>query len=1048
MADLIESYLAAKPDVVEVERDQIDLVLREQQLGASESDRTSTALKLGRLLSANVLVFVDGIHDETSTLTRVQAVETATGVVLASECRRDGDLQNALTFFGRVLDAGVAKSWVPSAKRRYVSVLGVSPEEDLYSLLGVAEALGMFLDNDLGRAPDVFLLNRDHLDMLSREGDLADAELSLKSSTVLVDCGIRHGEQADVLRIRVTLRRIGGEALGSNSFDAPLTDIARTRQVLASEVLANLDLRSPPDAVADAQEEAGHFLALARIGSFPPSVAEARRAVRAAEAAFALAPGEAAPVLLRAHKSLSDAQLLLRAPQLLANEPSAWTPAQQVECLQRIVRVNDIWYRSMRDRAAKLPAGGDFSVEIPDLTLGPEPVLLTSVLQRGRQLFGPEVRALLDRVKLQQWAAVDLRLALLETRASAVNAPAQWWQVLGDAVVNVVRRCESAEEWAQHYRKYMSLALAPPPPFRDPQRLQDFMERVSHADWVWRDYARDEGSDSLTVLEDAPCVREIRTWLKSRDEPIVRMGAQLMQVRGAYNRFSPDVQASADMALDIFAADRLLAHPERQVEAHDDSSVIPLVSDALGAFPCGSPRQLTHLHDILDPLVAADDAERLALWISRLDQLNEMLAHDDRAKAAAWLAKALHLFNSARDSQRNRDMQQAKTRLLTIRAVVGDPVKPVGGWQDYDIVRIPLPHMAMGATLRGLLSHDGKLALVHMSFMRGNTMDFLARSGFDLMVDLMPVAGGALERLGTISAPPDPGGLTIMTTVNCTVSDGENVYVGTSAGLAVFGRKRQRFFREGKGLPGKGVTAAACLRKKVYLAVGSQRLEPEADSAFYSFDPQTDRFTLLASSRSRAPSHLFDGVTPYAVIAMAADEERNVLWVGARVQDPTQALEGLFRYAPSAQEAHAATLFKNGSLPTGLIRVGAGEVLVSSTRGVVRFDPETSQVTELDVGDNGDGKRPNPLLSGARTRRDDCAVVGDDLFLCRDGSLLLCRGKAAAASPLARTDELQDLQGVGYFVKVSDQELILGGWYETLWRIRRSASRAAPHGVP
>ena len=160
------------------------------------------------------------------------------------------------------------------------------------------------------------------------------------------------------------------------------------------------------------------------------------------------------------------------------------------------------------------------------------------------------------------------------------------------------------------------------------------------------------------------------------------------------------------------------------------------------------------------------------------------------------------------------------------------------------------------------------------------------------------------------------------------------------------------------------------------------------------------------------------------------------------MQDQGKALDGLFRYALSEQEAHAAVLFGDGSRPTGVVRPGERSVLACSTRGVVRFNTETGQATEMYSGIVRDERK------GMSKRPDDCVVVGDDVFLCKEGALLLFPGGSGDPSAFSGTGELEGLQEAGYLVKIGAREFILGTHFGKLWRIRRNAKTKSPDRVP
>ncbi len=84
LADTISQELISNPRIRVVERTKLDKILEELQLGVSELSDKDTALKLGRILAAHLMISGQIIEDGNDTLLSFRVIETETGQVSAA----------------------------------------------------------------------------------------------------------------------------------------------------------------------------------------------------------------------------------------------------------------------------------------------------------------------------------------------------------------------------------------------------------------------------------------------------------------------------------------------------------------------------------------------------------------------------------------------------------------------------------------------------------------------------------------------------------------------------------------------------------------------------------------------------------------------------------------------------------------------------------------------------------------------------------------------------------------------------------------------------
>ena len=185
MADLMQAELSSREDVEMVERAEIDLALREQEISAAGFTDAATRVRLGRILKANGLVFVGP--------RTVRVVETSDGFLAGSLMHPQHDT-TARAAAG--LSAGVA-GLLPKLTRNpelhtCVTILRFSTV--MIGTAGAHEHEARFdammlerLTAGLCAEPDVLLMERRRTGDLMDEAGLAGERLRLKTGALIID---------------------------------------------------------------------------------------------------------------------------------------------------------------------------------------------------------------------------------------------------------------------------------------------------------------------------------------------------------------------------------------------------------------------------------------------------------------------------------------------------------------------------------------------------------------------------------------------------------------------------------------------------------------------------------------------------------------------------------------------------------------------------------------------------------------------------------------------------------------------------------------------
>ena len=125
----LEVALGAVKDITLLERAQVRKILAEQKLSAAGFSDPATAVKLGKLLSVEMFLFVERVPQSDPAVCRLQATETLTGIVLAGGLVEESQIAGDMPEVGKILQLGMEKYRVPPAERRYVGILSLRSEE-------------------------------------------------------------------------------------------------------------------------------------------------------------------------------------------------------------------------------------------------------------------------------------------------------------------------------------------------------------------------------------------------------------------------------------------------------------------------------------------------------------------------------------------------------------------------------------------------------------------------------------------------------------------------------------------------------------------------------------------------------------------------------------------------------------------------------------------------------------------------------------------------------------------------------------------------------
>lgn len=311
MADLLTVDLSRTPDVILLERATINRVLSEHALSASSSPRDY--LKLGQIVSADGLLLLNVEENGSTSLLNVRLVSAKHGVVLLTErYAQTRDMRAWSAAFASRLGKSLAK--LASLKKDAIPLSIINLRSATQSAQGreLEKQLKLLTIERLSQEPRVFVLERQQMQTLAEERELAPTDSSFWNGSYLLDCTVDpNGFSVEKVLIDGRLTPPNKEAPRTFQVTGSRTNLAELVNELAVAVAKGLDFR--PEAKSwNATDEAAHFLSEANWALQWGLFVEAQNA---AESAWALGL-----------QTKDAAALRFRCYLAAAPESSIWSP--------------------------------------------------------------------------------------------------------------------------------------------------------------------------------------------------------------------------------------------------------------------------------------------------------------------------------------------------------------------------------------------------------------------------------------------------------------------------------------------------------------------------------------------------------------------------------------------------------------------------------------------------------------------------------------------------------------------------------------------------
>jgi len=984
----METALAADPEVALVERQQIRKILAEQKLTASVLANPATAARLGQLLSADLFLFVEKLPEPTAAAWRVEVIETRTGISLGGLISAEKSFKTDPKQISDLVQAAVAKWRIPPEKRRYLGILGVRSEELNRSLFGVAESFGMFLTIDLGKSPEVVILDRERLEHFQHEQELTGAENELKASALLLAGGVRQAETNGELRFTFSLSALKGGKARTFTVQVPEGDLNAARRAVARAILEQCQASVPRSSAANPKREAALFSQRAQILA---AHGELEPAARAAEAALALYPSQkyqlqAAGAWQSLSSNLPDALRFWDLQMELINEHiSRWKDNQPVPVKLPVVWNTFIAMEPLRTETGAQDAGTRAS------------------LAELRELCRTYYRV-----------AREYNAARWEDRLSnAINDPQSQWTWLATEYVGwFADWSRDVEEWKGLMRDAVGQIDAPYG--KQAVRLESNTTPLGYNQTFYFERLVDQvPAARFKSPEESRQVMEFYDLLSHNTNVCVRFCALAAKYNFIEESEHRRDAVIAQAALDIFLKDLPLDHYSRHWMNDNifPSGAVDLVFRGL-SDPATQDR---YAHAILDPVLESGDSVRLDSWYPLIISHLNILETGGRKDAAYdWAGRLLQVFYAhPRDRGFVERLETLQLRLKG-KLSVTPPVVPTPF--QVEPVAIEPPPTDYGRLVQSC-RQGGNLIMVW-------TQPGQAASDIHLRVTSVPLTGGPMAVRGETSFhSPLPVNEPWLEPVHAVVAGKDAIYVATVGGLVICRDGQATLWTEKQGLPYNDIASVALYDGKGYLGVGASAplVLQQVASDFVEFDPATRHFTILASGRAQQKRNALDGGLPYTISGILPDEKRGCLWFSITGSARTGKRFGLWKFSPATGEFQQMTHdgYCLDRLAWADDKILGAEVDRSrGCDGLFAYDPDTLELITLSYsGRYREPKNGQSLFGKTRTPIWPCAWTLNGLLVSGgEGNRRLFWIADASAAPVALTrpdgEPLKDIRSL------------------------------------
>ena len=941
---LAQAKLSAEAGLELLDRDETQRVLKEQKLSLSGVVAATEAIAVGKLLAVDLFAVVEGPPGQEA-VSGIVVFDAKTGVRYwdAALPVSDTELDGAVEAVVSAVRAANRKRSQLNAGLHTISLLTVRNADLPRSQDGLCETVGFLIERGLPRSPEIAVLERRRLEHVNEERTLPVAAPStdLLPSLVTFDLEVSRAEDGRGLQATALLKHAGKVA--------PETVIATVGEpnaaLLADALLAKLIEAlhatrgaSTSDRLLEARRfnaEATHHQSHRRYGE----------SVRAGEAAHALDPANEDYAERLAIYLVREATYLFSPDKVTIVDGGDW----------KLTTVEAAVFETLMARATR-------GVEINSQATRPSahyPDFNHTLVYLCRRLNGyREVASPVAQERIEAFFELCRRRSgdYIETQAAKAEAdPRQLDRYMShfEGENDILYACSID---TAHYADTMFLLAGRwlavtkdwRPEFHSTNGGSQFNSLLSAMVVGRRPFYMDQ---PVYAKRMAPLFAVMR----EHSRPVVRLNGLYGELRSAmllgtvtdevgYARFAAELRPLAQ---------EIIANPAPWHAERTRSEVYATWLNAIDNLS-GKTRHLA---------IARETVELGNFLMSRNEVRYEVVQKLQWNVAPATAFPLIERMSALVDSPQFNDVLHEQTRLRSHLMTVRQELLSKHPELATTPVHVP---WSKATRIFDVAQHQGLSDLVGRTIVGDVVYGFclqFERARGHLRLIRVPLKGGRVEllsqlELGLPAAKPEPYERPHFVTGVC-VADG-SIYIATKgAGIVEFPLDKRVPRRIGveDGLPSDKVTCVAVLEGKLYAGVG--------DGYLISYDLDTRRCDVLASSRRKQKLSPFDDQPPFRVPAMVADplRKRIVFVIGKGLWQLTPADGKMTQVIDliAADTGRSEPKLDGSSIDWASPRRG-DRLLISNVFRVMEIDLTRDRATLIHSPESGIFSNPPPHL--------------------------------------------------------------------------------------
>lgn len=997
VVELLTVELSKQPQIEILDREQIDRILREQKLSATGLMERSTAIRGGKLLRVDGFLFVERFNITRDAGYRLQLVEARTGLVVGSQFLDAGLVEKDVGAALRKLAPSLAWLTLPEKRRRYIGLLGFSADPRREDLRSPPDALAAILARELGRSPDIAIVDREHVAKLQAEKELTGVDRELARSTYLIEGQVRPAPDApgslDIHAVARPLR--GRDALAVLTVRCSESGLVGAGTQLAREILKQINAAPPvPSEAIPASEEAKWFRERAKRIQACSAYADFEPSVPALECAYAFDPTP---------ESALDLAVALKLSPGVMGKSATQTEEGKRRALRQLGR-------ALRLEQQYLDARNKGKTADP---LEYHGVHRLDSLWRDLSSDDPETAALYSELRELKERARTTELAFVRERwpkhfYGPNTTPASsgyYWKYAWGEEGDIRYLSETAEEYAVQMKELMTPWLDMPG-YTSPYVMWMLLQTP------WYRTLRNDLPDRYKNPEGMKQLLDWCAWVRSQPSLHFRLAGNWYEIvlESEHNKRTPQPR------VDEFW--KLRREYLRQFGAGG------LISSAEMSCLTGN----SNWREFFQGPLECSDRRSFVRWYAEAVMPKEgywIVMTRDMGKEFVlnWVDAAIAKLPSRELGKYRTEHEQAflvsvydhllkrRAELLSAAPVPEPSLNPY--WQRYRIDELQTAAAPYGRSLQLLerrgdglvgvwVSGGSEAEVIQPVLLDANANETAVFPAIPLHRPI-PQWGSAAERV---------------------VPHGDKLYVASGGGLGVFSQKSARLLTRKDGLPSDHLLSVAIAGNRLYLGF--------RDGYLWTMDVQTGRFRELAYRGSLKPRNELDGCgQPFSVSDLLPDPDRGVVWMLTH-----EGFSGMWRISmadDAIRRVASADIYSTLSW-------SGGHIVRTAWTSLSRYRVDDAQWEPIPLYALPRGIRHPPYL-----------VMGDDVFSTgmavagsyassagavpvEKGGLFLNRSDVQKAfyRPLPIGGRCVD---VNHMVATSDREAILANRQGQFWRL-------------